>query len=651
MNTEIDRKIAVIFVADVVGYSKHMERDENATIKSYSACEKILNELLNKYKGSVFNTGGDSVLVEFPSAVNAVECGVAFQKEIKKRNASDKTEIKLEYRIGINMGDVVNKDGNLIGDGVNIAARLEALAQTNGITISKSVYDFVVPKTKMTFNDLGVQKVKQNEFHAFDILLDPSQKRTLKTKSSSITPIIGTVAAAVIIVVGIFYFTGQHTGSQKANMAQEQSREKVLGKTILISPFQNKSGLKEFDAIADGISDHLISSLSPTTLLKVLPRKQSQFAKEQNFTLDEIQSNLGASFVLDGGITTSNEKFRVTIEMIDIKEDEVIWSSTQEFNVSNLFEAQDQLEFIVRRAIQANLTMGENLSKYIASSFSNSADYKKVLSLRVDNVKNSLKITNDYVEAYKKVYENNPNNSLALTLYAQAMYHQLFSIGLPFKDYAVAEEAISKAIKIDSKNSLAYPLMAQIKRNMMGNTSLDFEEITRKGLELDPENYETIIQVAHNLVFISKFSEAITLYKKALKIAPYGPLPVRLFLLKTYSESGVYSVSEELAKELILQEETHKKFWGTAFYASILYEKNKIKVGKEILNDYLTQNDISFKEFVDEIWLSPFTGTITGDFDPVIDDVVYNLKMTYDPSLIDKSEEEGKDWTGSSQKD
>ena len=220
MNSEIDRKIAVIFIADVVGYSKHMERDENATIKSYSACEKILNELLKKYKGSVFNTGGDSVLVEFPSAVNAVECGVAFQNEIKKRNASDKTDIKLEYRIGINMGDVVNKDGNLIGDGVNIAARLEALAQTNGITISKSVYDFVVPKTKMTFNDLGVQKVKQNEFHAFDILLDPSQKRTLKTKSSSTIPVIGAVAVAVIIVVAIFYFTGQHTGSQKANLAQ-----------------------------------------------------------------------------------------------------------------------------------------------------------------------------------------------------------------------------------------------------------------------------------------------------------------------------------------------------------------------------------------------------------------------------------------------
>ena len=103
MNTEIDRKIAVIFVADVVGYSKHMERNENATIRSYNACEKILNKLLKKYGGSVFNTAGDSVLAEFPSAVNAVECGVDFQNEINKRNASDKTDIKLEYRIGINL--------------------------------------------------------------------------------------------------------------------------------------------------------------------------------------------------------------------------------------------------------------------------------------------------------------------------------------------------------------------------------------------------------------------------------------------------------------------------------------------------------------------------------------------------------------------
>ena len=141
MNTEIDRKIAVILVADVVGYSKHMERDENATLKAYAECEKILKTCLNKYKGSIFNTAGDSALAEFPSAVNAVECGVAFQNDIKKRNESDKTEVKLEFRIGINMGDVVKKESNLFGDGVNIAARLEALANQMG---------YPYPKVSMT---------------------------------------------------------------------------------------------------------------------------------------------------------------------------------------------------------------------------------------------------------------------------------------------------------------------------------------------------------------------------------------------------------------------------------------------------------------------------------------------------------------------
>ena len=266
MNTEIDRKIAVIFVADVVGYSKHMEKDENATIKSYNACEKILNKLLKKYKGSVFNTAGDSVLAEFPSAVNAVASGVDFQNEINKRNQSDKTDVKLEFRLGINMGDVVKKEGNLIGDGVNIAARLEALAQPNGITISKSVYDFVVPKTKMTFNDLGVQKVKQNEFHAFDILLDPSQKRKLRTKFKFNMPLIGAVAAALIITFfGMFYFNTESL--QKA----EAPDLKISSKPTVLVSLINASGLSEDQkGFANGVTESMISAISNYKGIKVL---------------------------------------------------------------------------------------------------------------------------------------------------------------------------------------------------------------------------------------------------------------------------------------------------------------------------------------------------------------------------------------------
>ena len=195
------------------------------------------------------------------------------------------------------MGDVVKKEGNLFGDGVNIAARLEALAQPNGISISKSVYDLVVPKTKMTFNDLGVQKVKQNEFHAFDILLDPSQKRKLKTRPKPYVPIIATFAAATLLVVmGVLYFN-------KTPDDKEDKNFQVLSRTLLILPFENNSP-KEFDYIASGITDHLRSTLPSTILLNVVPRQKSEQIKNDNLRTEnffEGRSSLrkSVSFSLD----------------------------------------------------------------------------------------------------------------------------------------------------------------------------------------------------------------------------------------------------------------------------------------------------------------------------------------------------------------
>ena len=186
--------------------AKHMETDESEAVKNLRACEKILLTLFECYKARLFNTGGDSFLAEFPSAVSAVECAVEFQKLMKDRNSSYETTVQLEFRIGINSGDVIKEKGNLLGDGVNIAARLETLAQTNGITISKVIYDYVKGKTNFEFNDLGIQKVKQNEFHAYDVLLDPSQKRKLREKRSYTLLFFIMLTFLCISSLGVFYF-------------------------------------------------------------------------------------------------------------------------------------------------------------------------------------------------------------------------------------------------------------------------------------------------------------------------------------------------------------------------------------------------------------------------------------------------------------
>ena len=218
-NAQIDRKIAVIFAADVVGYSKSMEADEAKTINNLRACRTLLNKSLTKYGGRIFNTAGDSILADFSSAVEALNCAAEFQANLRKRNESSEAGEQMEFRIGVNMGDVVIEDGNLYGDGVNIAARLEALAQPNGISISKPVYDFVQSKTDLAFNDLGIQQVKQNKFHVYDVMLDGSQKRRLSKPLSSRKPLITTVISLLVICICAFWFTQQKAEKNSAKTA------------------------------------------------------------------------------------------------------------------------------------------------------------------------------------------------------------------------------------------------------------------------------------------------------------------------------------------------------------------------------------------------------------------------------------------------
>ena len=233
--TEIKRKITVIFATDVVGYSKHMEAHESETVRSLRECEAIMGELFQKHGGRLFNTGGDSFLAEFSSAVDAVECGVEFQTAMQARNKLDTTAVKLEFRIGINSGDVVKENENLLGDGVNIAARLEALAQTNGITISKIIHDFVSGKTSYEFADLGTQKVKENEFRAFDLILEGTERRSSEISGSE-------------------YDFESKVGDRPA---------------VLILPFENQTGSRDNDYLNNGITEDVIATLSKINQLSI----------------------------------------------------------------------------------------------------------------------------------------------------------------------------------------------------------------------------------------------------------------------------------------------------------------------------------------------------------------------------------------------
>ena len=347
---EIDRKVAIILATDVVNYSKHMEANESETVKNLRACELILQKVIKKHDGRLFNSGGDSFFIEFPSAVEAVECAVAFQKDIKKRNSSDIITVPLEFRIGISMGDVIKEKENLLGDGVNIAARLEALAQTNGITISKNIYDLVKAKTSHQYNDLGIQKVKKNEFHAYDILLDPSQKRKLKTQKSN-RPILAIAASFLVIAVVSFFYINQ------VNKSTSTSDISSLN-TILVYPFKNITDPENKNRFSEALTESMIGSLSRYKGIRILSSSTSFFVKENEMSPSEIFNKYAVNYIVTGSIQTFGDNSRINLELTDAKKDTVVWSNKIDFEISDIFKAQEKIGNEILEYLQINLVAG-----------------------------------------------------------------------------------------------------------------------------------------------------------------------------------------------------------------------------------------------------------------------------------------------------
>ena len=356
-NKEIERKIAVIFATDVVGYSKSVEKNEEQTIKNFRSCKKILEDLFKEHDGRIFNTAGDSVLAEFSSAVSAVICATEFQRLLKERNKSETADLKMEFRIGINMGDVVVEGDNLYGDGVNIAARLEALAQPNGVCISRSVHEFINKKLEFLFNDLGEQTVKENKFHAFDVVIDDSHKRTLKTKSKSKTPLIAAIIGILVLGIGgyaYYNFSIKDTDKKNEGISATSSDRPI----ILVMPFANQSGKKENDYIGNGMTSHLITALSQYEQFLVLGKSTGEHLNKNQVTEEEFSKKYGVKFVLGGGIQVSGNKTRINVELKDLENKKIIWSKIYDFSDDDIFNIQDQVGNSVLSNLQVEITRG-----------------------------------------------------------------------------------------------------------------------------------------------------------------------------------------------------------------------------------------------------------------------------------------------------
>ena len=619
---KIERKIAVIFAADVVGYSKHMKNNEDNTLKSFKSCKKILDRLFEEHGGLIFNTAGDSILAEFTSAVSAVVCASEFQKLIKERNLSGDAVVKLEFRIGINMGDVIKEGSNLYGDGVNIAARLETLAQKGGISLSKSVYEFVNSKTQFLFQDLGEQRVKDESFHAYDVLIDTAEKRILKPKKEKNYFIFGSIFVIFLIILGLSITYFPQSTQTLDQISDDVIQDKIVGKTLLIKPFEVRSSSDDLSNISKSLTDHLIASLPSTILLNVVPRRKSYLVSEEAYSNERMQKELDVSFILSGTLSESKSRVRINLELSNIYDENIVWSSTEEFQKDDMFSAQDKLERIVRRAIQSNLTMGESFISYYEKNFSDYEDLLEIRRLDVLTYKENVSIVKGLAQPYEKFVEKY-KNSAAYALYALRLLQETNVV----KDtgamdaYNKAVRAQFQAYKLDPENARAIYMKALF--GLLNTGTID-EELVEKAISIAPESFDVLYGVGTAYRLARKPLLAVGMYEKALNIAPLAPTDTKLNYLRALIDSKKFSKAERVSKEMTGLDK-HSSYWGYLFLIYINFENNKKDDAIRLYKEFLKMNEVSLDDIISEIKRYPWSW-----------DVWYKLTLADSLREIDK---------------
>jgi len=549
---KINRKIAVIFATDVVGYSKHMEANESETIINLRECEAILTGLFSKYEGRLFNTGGDSFLAEFPSAVSAVECAVEFQNAIKKRNSTNDPSVKLDFRIGINSGDVVIENENLLGDGVNIAARLEALSQTGGVTISKSIHDFVKGKTKFEFNDVGLQKVKQNEFHAFDILLEGSQKRRPQKsvgKNKNLI-VIASVTALCVITASLFYenfFSRQTVEIEKSNIVSNKP-------IILVKPFSSSSD--DDDLASQAITESLISSLSQYGGVRTLASSTSYAAKQKAYSDADLVEKFGVNFVVSGSIQTFGTNSRLFAEVSDLKTNQALMSIKEEFKLEEIFDVQDKIGRSILEKIQVEAVEG---AKALASKNDFKTYEQYLLSINVESEwrKWTKEGNSTAIEITEKLKELNVDKYVVENLEVWNI-HQNILLG-------------------HSKNPEADKArMLELSDNLVSKRGRDDDYLIRAIIEMD--HFEGNCQYAADL--LSRIADPSA---NANNFIASGFIHSRCTNLEKAAESY---------RQALVLEPVDLGYQVTRMYSGILYALNEYELLKELLEPLLPDPDL-----------------------------------------------------------
>ena len=558
---EVKRKLVAIFSADVKSYSRLMGEDEEGTIRILNAYKEVLTGFIQRHQGRVVGTAGDSMLAEFASVVDAVRCAVGIQEELKDRNKELSENRRMEFRIGVNLGDVVEDGEQILGDGVNIAARLESLSEAGGICISGTAFDHVRNKLDLGYEYLGEQTVKNIALpvRVYKVLMESEaagkvigEKRPRQSQKVALGLVVAVIVVVAAVAIWRFYLrpTAPVEVASKAKMAFPLPDKP----SIAVLPFAYTSGDSKYEYLSDGITDDIITALSKSSQLFVIGRNSTFTYKGKPVKFQQVSEEMGVRYVLEGSLQFSGDRLRVAAQLIDALTGYHLFSERYDRELKDIFATQDEIAMKILTATRVALTQGEEARMFGKGTKSLEA-YLKLLQAREHHevfTKESQALARQLAE---EAIVLDPGYALAYSYAAMAIAHEVI-VGA----YTNPREALERGMKLVQKaialdDSLAHPHQILSKYYIYLNK--DYEKgiaEAERAVTLEPNSVDAYIQLGGNLRWAGRCAEAIPIFKKAMRLSPIPPHVCLLDLACCYRFTGQNEESIALLRRILQKE-------------------------------------------------------------------------------------------------
>ena len=516
------RKLAAIMFTDMVGYSALSQRDDKLALELLEEHRQLLREIFPRFHGTEIKTIGDAFLVEFNSALEAAQCAIEIQRSLAHRNADAPAGRQIEVRIGIHIGDVVHRAGDVYGDGVNIASRIEQLANAGGVCVSMDVERQIRNAIETRFEKLAPTELKNISvpMDLFRIVLPwerpgtPVAKIQAPTKSTSRKFVPTASALVLLLIIGIgWWWTAQRSGKTTSTPRQSEAAT-VPEKSIAVLPFVNMSEDKANDYFSDGISEELLNLLAKIPQLKVTARVSSFSFKGKELDIPEIARRLHVAHVLEGSVRKAGDQVRITAQLIHAADGFHMWSETYDRKLDDIFKIQDEVAGKVVKELK--VTLLELQPKVRITDPKAYALYLQASQLGGQRTAEAFEKSD---ALYHQVLEIDPRYAPAWTELARNFLNKVASGVVSSQEgYARGREAAEKALAIDPDSARAHAELGAIAN--LENDDDDAAKHFERALMLDPTDLEVLLTVSNFLMSLGRLDESLALQQAIVRRDP-----------------------------------------------------------------------------------------------------------------------------------